>query len=59
MSNLDPRDDPDAALLEWMNREEILFRTLERHIVADRLLQGFANDVDGFLSYSFICSKPS
>lgn len=52
MSNLDPRDDPDAALLEWMNREEILFRTLERHIVADRLLQGFANDVDGFLSYS-------
>ncbi len=32
--------------------EEILFRTFERHIIGDRLQKGFADDVDGFLSYS-------
>ena len=52
ISDLDPRDDPDAVLLAWMDREEVLFRTLERHIVGDRLIDGFANDVDGFLSFS-------
>lgn len=52
ISDLDPRDDPDTVLLAWMDREEILFRTLERHIVGDRLTVGFVNDVDGFLTYS-------
>lgn len=52
ISDLDPRDDPDAVLLAWMDREEVLFRTLERHIVGDRLIDGFANDVDGFLAFS-------
>lgn len=47
-----PADDPDAALMGWMEREEILFRTLEREIVAERLEQGFAGDVDGFLRFS-------
>lgn len=50
-------DDGDAALMAWMDREEILFRTLERHVVADRLSAGFAGtgegaDVDGFLVFS-------
>lgn len=50
-------DDPDAALFAWMEREELLFRRLERHIVADRIEAGFAGDgsganVDGFLSFS-------
>jgi hypothetical protein len=50
-------DDPDAALFAWMEREELLFRRLERHIVADRIQSGFAGDssgadVDGFLSFS-------
>ena len=52
----DPRDDPDAALLGWIEFEELLFRRLERHIVADRLRSGFGDengqDVDGFLSYA-------
>lgn len=52
ISDLDPRDDPDAVLLAWMDREEVLFRTLERHIVGDRLIAGFTNDVDGFLVFS-------
>lgn len=49
---LDPSDDADLALITWMEREEALFRTLERHIVGERLKSGFADDVDGFLSFS-------
>ena len=52
----DPRDDPDAALLAWVEYEEALFRRLERRIVAERLSAGFvengAADVDGFLQFS-------
>lgn len=35
-----------------MEREEQLFRTLERHLVAERLKAGFSEDVDGFIEYS-------
>lgn len=49
-------DDPDAALLAWMSQEELLFRTFERHLVAERVAGGFElddkPDVDGFISYS-------
>ncbi|WP_414978063.1 type II restriction endonuclease [Brevundimonas sp.] len=49
-------DDPDGALVEWMDREEQLFRRLERRIVAVRIGSGFQSaaevDVDGFLSFS-------
>lgn len=44
--------------MTWMEREEILFRTIERYLIADRLSNGFAGevnagvDVDGFLSFS-------
>jgi hypothetical protein len=48
----DIRDDQDNVLLAWMDREEILFRTLEKHLIADRLQKGFGNDVDEFLKYS-------
>jgi hypothetical protein len=48
--------DPDAALVAWMDQEEVLFRTLEKHIIGQRLREGFLQvaepDVDGFLSYS-------
>ena len=49
---LDPVADPDAALLGWMEREEILFRTMEKHLLGDRLQKGFANDVGGFIAFS-------
>ncbi|WP_334656903.1 type II restriction endonuclease, partial [Sphingomonas panaciterrae] len=53
---VDPLADPDAALLTWMDTEERLFMTYERHIVGERLQQGFINDgvadVDGFVRYS-------
>ncbi len=49
-------DDPDRALIDWMDREEQLFRRLERRIVAERIAGGFRSadgaDVDGFLSFS-------
>lgn len=58
LKDLDARDEPDLVLMTWMEREEILFRTLERYLIADRLSHGFAGtseagvDVDGFLSFS-------
>lgn len=49
-------DDPDQALLDWMEREELMFRRLERRIVAERIANGFAGpdgaDVEGFLKFS-------
>lgn len=49
-------DDPDRALIDWLDQEERLFRRLERRIVAERVGSGFrieeAIDVDGFLSFS-------
>ena len=38
--------------MAWMEREEILFRTLEKHIIGERLSKGFGDDVDDFISYS-------
>lgn len=53
---IDPIADPDAAVVAWMDREEQLFRRLERHVIADRIVKGFAAggeiDVDGFLDFS-------
>lgn len=45
-------DNPDSVLMAWLEREEALFRALERHIISDRLEKGFAGDVDTFISYS-------
>lgn len=51
-----PLDDADQALLDWMEREEMMFRRLERRIVAERIANGFAGadgaDVEGFLKFS-------
>lgn len=48
-------DGADKALLAWMEREEMLFRMLERHLVAIRLREGFGkggDDVDEFIGFS-------
>jgi hypothetical protein len=45
-------EDPDSTLMAWLEREEALFRQLEKHLVLQRLRQGFAEDVDGFIGYS-------
>ncbi len=44
--------DADQALWKWMQREEVLFKTLEKYWVSKRLRQGFADDVDGFIDFS-------
>lgn len=49
-------DDPDAALIAWLDHEEALFRRLERKVVSSRIEAGFVTDegtdVDGFISFS-------
>jgi hypothetical protein len=56
LDGISARDDPDAALMAWIEKEEALFRQFERHIVEDRLKAGFVNsagaDIDGFLKFS-------
>ena len=56
LSEIPVEDDPDIALLAWLDREEAMFRRLERRIVAARLKEGFADedesDVDGFIGFS-------
>ncbi len=52
-----PIGDPDGTLMRWLDQEEIIFRTLERHIVSEKLADGFNNDVDEFISYSLRSSK--
>ncbi|MBN2415440.1 restriction endonuclease [bacterium] len=44
-------DNPDFALIVFIEQEEMLFRTLERYIVSKRIHEGF-NDVDDFIDYS-------
>lgn len=48
---VDARDNSDAVLVRWLEREEELFRTLEKHIIQKQLDKGFA-DVDSFIAYS-------
>jgi len=36
LNDISPLDNPDSVLMSWMEREEILFRTLEKHIVAEQ-----------------------
>ena len=50
-------DNPDAALVAWVSREEALFRRLERRIITERLKKGFGDqdgdiNVDSFLQFS-------
>ena len=50
LPDLTPHEDRDTVLMAWMEREEILFRTLEKHILGERLSQGFDDDVNNFIS---------
>jgi hypothetical protein len=45
-------DNPDEVVIAWIDREEVLFRTLERHLIGDRLRSGFSDDVDAFIKFS-------
>jgi len=55
LPNISPIEDPDTALLACMQREVELFKTLEKHIVEQKLKKGFGesgNDVDDFIQFS-------
>lgn len=52
LADVHPGDNPDIVLMKWMEREEVLYRTFEKHLVSERLVQGFANDVDGFFRFA-------
>lgn len=53
LCDIDPTENPDRALMAWMEQEEILFRILERHLIGKRLSQGFSADlIDDFIQFS-------
>lgn len=45
-------EQPDEAIMSWIQREEELFRALERHMVRGRIEEGFGGNVDIFVSFS-------
>ena len=53
ISDLSSQDDPDIALISWMEREEVLFRTLEKHLLGEKLRnlskKGEIEDTDTYL----------
>ncbi|MBM6622270.1 type II restriction endonuclease [Arthrobacter sp. JSM 101049] len=55
LPDLDAREDPDGVLMAWLEREELLFRTLEHHLVTDTLNAIYIRgqvDVDQFVAES-------
>jgi len=44
--------DPDGTLVYWIDKEELLFRAFEKHLISNRVREGFTDSVDDFLSYS-------
>ena len=44
-------DNSDEVLMCWLEREEVLFRTLEKYLIQQRLDTGF-HTVDEFIAYS-------
>lgn len=52
LPGVSPQTEQDDVLMAWLEREEILFRTLEKHLIGERLRQGFNDDVDSFISFS-------
>ncbi|MEO7214550.1 MAG: type II restriction endonuclease [Mucilaginibacter sp.] len=50
-----PVEEPDETLMAWLEREELLFKTLEKVIVKDQLVKGFGpdgTDVEEFIKLS-------
>ena len=55
IKNVSPIEEPDQTIIRYLEQEELLFRTLEKHIVEQKLKEGFGpkgNDVDEFVKYS-------
>jgi hypothetical protein len=51
VGDIDFHSDFDNVLMSYFEREEILYRTLEKHIVGEKLKNGFSN-TDDFFDYA-------
>lgn len=51
VEDVEPVIRPDVTLMAWLDREEVLFRTLENHLLEERIHRGF-NSVDEFVMES-------
>jgi hypothetical protein len=55
VKDVSPIEEPDKTLMIWLEREELLFKTLESSIVKEKLETGFGKDgkdVDDFIKFS-------
>jgi hypothetical protein len=55
VKNVDPIAEPDKTLITWLEREELLFKTLEKTIIQQILKNGFGkegDDVEEFIKVS-------
>ncbi len=41
LPEISANDDADEVIMAWIEREEVLFRTLEKYLLGDRLSKGF------------------
>jgi hypothetical protein len=51
VSDVSPVDDPDSALVKYLDNEEYLFRVFENHFIKEKLKTGFL-DTDDFIRFS-------
>lgn len=55
VKGVSPVEEPDRTLMAWLEREELLFKTLEKVIVKEQLQKGFGEDgtdVEEFIKLS-------
>ncbi|MFP5436578.1 MAG: type II restriction endonuclease [Bacteroidia bacterium] len=55
VKHVSPIEAPDETLITWLEREELLFKTLEKVIIKESLQKGFGKDgtdVDEFIRFS-------
>ncbi len=51
LPDISPQDSHDSVLMAWITREEILFRTLEKYFISEKLQKGFGDNTEGAVSY--------
>jgi hypothetical protein len=55
VTDISPLDTPDEALMVWIEKEEVLFKTLEKVLIREQLERGFGksgDDVNAFIAFS-------
>lgn len=56
LPHVSAHDNADSVLMAWLEREEFLFKRMERHVLADRIKSGFmskgAADIESFIAVS-------